>query len=201
MSVLTEVVNYLLHSKSIKIPKDFHRRVKLCKEMLNNDYSGLVTANMDFAVNVSSVDYKFEAGNKNLTKELNKWKKNINSGFEGKIPPGLDSLMKEYLRERWTSSLVVMNVKGWKKTENGLLLPTKIWFMDASGITVEGDESILGDFKYLIKTKEGKKELPLNEDSNIFVRKPFDRFYTKYDVLFLDQRLLRSISICPFWIS
>jgi len=188
MSITTEVINYLLHSNSIKIPTDFHQRVKLCKEMLGNDYSGLVTANIDFAINVSSVDFKFETGNKNLTKELSNWKDTINSGFKGKIPSGFKALVIEYLKERWASSLIVMNVK-WEKSESsGLILPSKIWFMDAEGIFVDGDESILGDFTYSVKTKEGKKTLPLSTDSDIFVSQPFDRWYNQYPSPFLVRR-------------
>lgn len=178
MSELSQLaIQYLLHGKNgLKVPSSFHSRVRACKKMLECDYSSLVTTNFDFGVNVANVPLKIETNNKNLTNVLDGWKKNINSSLRGKIPTGIRELFKEYLKERWTSSLIVMNAKFEKDDKNKLILPSKVWFMDSGGINIEGEGNTLGDFEYLVN----KNKLPISANSEILVQKPFDRFYTKY---------------------
>ena len=86
--------NFLsLMLQKIYVPTDFHGRVKVVKEMQDDDVSGLVDSLTDFQVQSASVDFNIETSNDELTKTLKNWLEKINKDYNGKIPSGIKPLV------------------------------------------------------------------------------------------------------------
>ena len=181
--------------EEIKIAKHFRDKVRDVKEVLRSDVSGLVNTVLDFMVNCAVAKYTIETESSELNSIINNWLKTINYDLLGRVPIGIEALSKEYYRERWkSSSLIVLRTKWDTKTINGsdFYLPTKMWFVDGENIEIENPDKnirIIGKEKYFLKLSEKtKKYLPESDDEKIFVQKPFDSWTEIYSNPFVLQR-------------
>lgn len=175
-------------SSLITIPDAFKDKVDAVRLMLKNDNSGLVGSIRNYAINCASTKYEIEVDNDSLYKILNRWaKKGLNRDFGGKIPPGINELAKEYFKERWTSSFIVMAVSGWSNFD-GIELPSKIYFFDGGGIGVKGNEGSLANYEYHLLSDKKKKDLPYGGINDIIVQKPYSQWYEKYPTPFTIAR-------------
>ncbi|MHA1787858.1 MAG: ChaB family protein [Candidatus Helarchaeota archaeon] len=183
-------INYLLSMllKKITVPGDYHSQVKVVKEMLADDVSGLVDSLTDFAVNSASVDFKIETSNDNFTKILKHWVDTINLEYN-QIPTGLSPLAKEYFKERWKgSSFPILKIGGWT-AKNNVILPTKLFFVDGASIYAEDlnveDKTLkLINYEYYL----GKNKLKNNKLDKAIITKPYSRWYDKYPTPYLIKR-------------
>jgi hypothetical protein len=182
-------------SEEITVPVDFHTQVKCVKEVLRSDISGLVNSMLDFGINSAAVNYNIETESKELNDIIKYWLDNINISMLGRVPTGIKALSKEYYRERWkNSSLIVMRTV-WEDVEisgTKFKLPTKMWLVDGGNVKVENEEKdvrIIGTEKYSLRITDKKfKSLPSNKDEKIFIQKPFDSWSCLYSTPFMIQR-------------
>jgi len=188
----------LFDSKPVAVPAAYHQRVIAVKAALENDVSGLVNSILDFGINSALVKYNIETNNGTVNKLLNDWLDNINGSLRGKIPTGLNALAKEYYRERWKGSSLLLLRSVWENVD-GYLLPTKLWFVEGESIIVE-DKSPdgvrrLGEEEYGIYLGKNKKDgtqkvltLPQKKDEEIFVQKPFESWNCLYPCPYVIKR-------------
>jgi len=183
----------LFQGSVVNVPTDYRSQVLAVKKLLKNDETGIISSLLDFGIS-SSADVRFsiEVKNEQLYKILNDWLSDINGTLLGKIPIGIDSLAKEYYRERWKGSSMLVLRTIWKNVD-GMRLPVKMWFVDGEDIDVSSDSKVvtLGDQKYsLIIDHRDKKmlSLPSGKDEKIFVQKPYDSWGVDYPTPFLIQR-------------
>ncbi|MFW6173857.1 MAG: ChaB family protein, partial [Elusimicrobiota bacterium] len=131
-----------------------------------------------------------ETGNTNLDETLNNWLASINFELRGKIPVGFQSLAKEYFRERWKGSSFLLLRTLWEE-QDGLILPTKLWFVNGEDIKVDNNKDTvrLGEEKYkLLVKKDNPISIPMSENEEIFIQKPFSSWGDDYPTPFLIQR-------------
>lgn len=174
----------------ITVPNDYHSQVREIQLLLKSDTSGLVNSLLDFAINSALVDYTIETSNANLTKELNQWIKSINYELIGRVPNGLQALAKEYFRERWKGSSLLLLRTTWEKID-GFELPTRMWFVEGSNLEVfdSNDSRVIGEEVYRLRLAKNKtKLLPSGQNEMIFVQKPFDSWDSLYSTPFIIQR-------------
>jgi len=180
----------LYSTEEISVPTDFPTQMINLKDVLLSDVSGIVNSTLDFMINNALVKYSIETDNPRLTKKLSLWINNINKDLMGKIPTGITSLAKEYFRERWKGSSLLLLRSKWEKVD-GIIIPTKMWFIDGQNISVEdkSETRVIGEEKYGIKLSDDKiKSLPASKDEEIFIQKPFSSWSTLYPTPFLFQR-------------
>lgn len=175
--------------KKIVVPADYHNQCKAVKLMLKDDVSGLIDSLTDFYVETASVKFGIETDNDEYTKILKDWLDSINVGYNGRIPIGINELAKEYYKERWKgSSFPVLKIAEWKSTKGGIIVPTKMFFVDGSSITAKDkdtEDRKLINYDYYIGSKlEDKYKL---EKNCIFAR-PYGRWFDKYPTPFLIKR-------------
>ena len=184
---INNVLGMLL--KKIVVPSEYHEQVAVVKEMQKNDLSGLVDSLTDFAVDCASVDFRIETDNDEFTEILKKWLERINIGYIGKIPPGIKELAREYFKERWKySSFPILKISKWKEASGGIILPTKMFFVDSESVHSkdkdEKDENLtLFSYDYYL----GKNEDNLLEKNAIFSR-PYGRWFDEYPTPYLVKR-------------
>ena len=180
----------------IIVPEDFYTQVYEVKEVLESDISGIVNTMLDFAINCAAVEYTIETDNEKFTELISDWFKQININLLGRIPTGIKPLAKEYFRERWkNSSLLLLRTK-WENVEisgTKLYMPTKMWFVDGMNVIIENEDPetrIIGTEDYYLRiNSKNKVTLPTdNKDEFIFVQKPFDSWSSIYPIPFLIQR-------------
>jgi cation transport regulator ChaB len=166
----------------ISVPNDFASRQAKILELLDNDYTGIVKTIIEFMISTGSVNMNFVTDNTNLTKALQDWANHkLNAKISLDIPSGLKALTTQYMRERWTSSFIVLNIK-WAEI-NGLILPSRMWFADGGQIIVGGDDDALNGKKYFLGNTE--KPLRSTEKHTILIRKPFNAWYVGYPTQYL----------------
>ena len=191
-------------SEDIKIPIDFHEQVKEIKDILRSDVSGLVNSMLDFAIDSATVDYIIETSNIELNNIIDYWLKHINISLLGRVPTGIKSLSKEYYRERWKNSSLIVLRSTWEDVNisgTKFYLPTKMWFVDGANIKVENASKngnrIIGTEKYSLKvTEKILKPLPIEDNERIFIQKPFSQWSQLYPVPFLVQRgILKNLKV------
>lgn len=183
-----QILNFVLASlmKKIVVPTDFHSQVECVKTMLKDDVSGLIDVLTDFAVSSASVDYCIESENEEYNKILKKWTEEINLGYQGRIPPGLVNLAKEYFKERWKgSSFPVLKIAEWG-TINNILFPTKMFFVDGGSIHARdldsSDKNLnLINYDYYLADKE-------KLDKNVIFSRPYGRWFDEYPTPYLIKR-------------
>ncbi len=179
----------LLSSKKINIPAEHRDRVIAVKNLLANDYSGMVNSVLDFAINAALIEYSIETQNSNLTKKLNNWLNEINSDLRGKVPTGLKPLAYQYFKERWKGSSLLVLRTMWEE-KDGILLPTRMWFVDGENIKIEDKHKsrIIGEEDYYLYITENEfRKLP-TKDEEIFVQKPFASWSTLEPMPFIIKR-------------
>lgn len=182
-------------TEEIRIPIDYYSQVANVKKVLISDVSGMVNSMLDFAINAASVDYIVETKNQELNDIVDYWLNNINIGILGRVPIGIKALSKQYYRERWKNSSLIVLRSTWEDIDiNGtkFYLPTKMWFVDGANVKVENENEksrIIGTEKYSLKiTDKETKRLPMSEDEKIFIQKPFNSWTDLYSTPFLIQR-------------
>ena len=191
----------MFSGEEIKVPSDFHDSVFGVNEVLLSDTSGIVNTMLDFSINAALVDYSIETDRKSFTTLLNEWLGDINSDLIGRVPTGITALAREYFRERWKrSSLIVLRTE-WNVVD-GINLPTKMWFVNGANVYVEDknkDVRTIGKEKYFLKVgnKEAdKKPIPSSKNELIFVQKPFDSWDRLYSTPYVIQRgLYKNLSL------
>lgn len=171
--------------KDIKVATDFHTRVDQINKIMGNDSSALLVTMVNFMVESATVDYRFETGNTNFNEILVNWKKSINKNVNPDIPRGLRSVTQQYLKERWNSSLIVLNIK-WGLVDN-YEVPINLWLTDGGQVVVDGDTSKFGGYEYLVG-RNHPKPIERNKIKTFLVRKPFEQLYTKYPSPYLVKR-------------
>lgn len=176
--------------RKIVVPGDYHSQVDAVKQMQQDDVSGLVDSLTDFYVNSASVDYRVETGNENLNEILDKWLKEINIEYNGKIPIGIGALAEEYFKERWKySSFPVLKIAGWRNVGD-LVVPSKLFFVDGQSIYAKDKDddsetvSLINYDYFISKKMDDKSKL----DKGAIFSKPFARWFDKYPIPFLIKR-------------
>jgi hypothetical protein len=169
----------------IKVPKDFSGRMEKIIELLDNDYTGMVATVIEFMITTGSVPMNFITDNSKLTKTLQDWSTHkLNANISSDIPKGLKSLTAQYLRERYKSSLIVLNIV-WEEID-GLILPGKMWLSDGSVIIVDSSNDELDGKQYFL----GSSKQPLKDSKNksVLIRKPFSAWYDDYPTPYLVKK-------------
>ena len=164
-----------LSSNAIKIPKGYRAKVLAVKQLLDNDISGMVNSTLDFSIDSSLVTYQVKTKNKNLTKLLNGWLKNINEELRGDVPVGVQSLAKEYFRERWKGSSFLLLRTFWEKRD-GYVIPTIMYFIDGEDIIVENKNETrnLNGKTYRLRISDTKsKPLGTQKNERLFIQRPY----------------------------
>jgi len=177
--------------KKIVVPTDFRGQCAAVDEMLKDDVSGLVDSLTDFSVETASVDFTIESDNEEYSRIINKWLKDINKEYKGRIPTGIDALAKEYYKERWKgSSFPVLKMGNLKRYDNGLMLPTRMFFVDGSSINAKEKNTDkvrhLLNYDYFLGNNS-KNQYKLDGDNVIFSR-PYGRWFDKYPIPYLVKR-------------
>jgi len=171
----------------IVVPKTFVQRMALIEELLDNDKTGLVSTIYEFMVGTASVPYNFVTDNTNLTNTLNFWATyELNKNVNIDIPTGLRALSTQYFRERWKSSLIVLNI-AWGDI-NGMILPTHMWFTAGSAIEIDTQDSTLNNKKYYINSLRDENLIVNSENKNTLIRKPFNSWYDDYPTPYLVKK-------------
>ena len=171
-------------ASSISVPQSFHSQCSVVKKMLKDDSTGLINSLLSFQINSASVDFSIETDSPELTNILNKFLENINIGYLGQIPAGINTIAKEYFTERWSSSsLPIIKIAKWDNI-GSLILPSKMFIVDSSSVYArdknKDSEKTLLNYNYFL----GKSmKHPLNE--NVIFNRPFCRLWDKYTDLYL----------------
>ena len=175
-------------SGKIKVADTFHNQMKQINTLLNNDRTGLVSSILDFMIQSGTVDINFNASNKNLTSLFSDWKQNVNADLNLDIPRGLRGFTEQYLRERWKSSFIVVNLR-WHKVD-GFWMPSRIYLMDGASVHVKNDKRLLNGNAYYLGKPDSEGAVPLRntKDSTFIVRKPFNSWYDEYPVPYLVKK-------------
>lgn len=175
--------------ENIIIPNNFKDKVRLLKEALKNDISGLVNTVLNFMGNCMSRKYTIDTGNENLDDILNDLLAEVNAPLRGKeIQVGIEALAKQYAIERWNRSSLLLLRTFWEyKLINGekWYVPTKMWFVDGASVDMgkEGEAVRIGEQDYKLQVSKDRRNdirLPHAKNEIIFVQKPFEKWGTKY---------------------
>ena len=195
-SISPELMLSMLLSTSLKkiiVPTEFHSQAQAVKEIMRNDSTGLVDSLTDFSVNTANVNFTLDTTNDNLNKTLNKWLEKINIEYLGQVPPGMKALAKEYFIERWKgSSFPILKIVKWGKID-GIMLPTKMFFIDGGSVYAEDrnkkeDNLKLLNYDYYIgRDKKNREKLNPNLQ-NVLITKPYGRWFDNYPLNFIVKR-------------
>ena len=101
-------------AEEISVPTDYHLQVAGVKGVLESDISVIVNSMLDYAISSASADYTVETDNEQFTEILNTWLSKINIQLLGKLPVGINAFAKEYFRERWKNSSLVVVRSLWE---------------------------------------------------------------------------------------
>jgi hypothetical protein len=184
----------------IIVPTKYREKVLETKALLDNgDCSGLVNSILDFGMKeASNCDLVIETDNGSLNDILNSWLKNINESLRGEIPVGYKALAKEYNRERYKGSSLLLLRTLWEE-KDGWNLPTKMWFVNGEDIinadelnkNLDASENIktLNIKNYAIRLNK-RKALKLNNvgSEKLFVQRPYGSWGDFYTTPFIIQR-------------
>ena len=180
----------IFSAEQIVMPGDFYSQSHSIHNLLKSDGSGLVNSLLDYAMSCGQVNFSVETSNSNLSHILNGWMRNINNSLRGKIPTGIGALAKEYYRERWKESSLIVLRTLWEDVD-GFILPTKLWFASGRDIKIEDNSTSveLGSERYYIQISKDKKiKLPTSKDEQIYVQRPYEAWGVKYPTPFLFRR-------------
>jgi hypothetical protein len=181
-------------TEEIRIPSDFNSQVYEVKQVLQSDTSGIVNSMLDFAISSANVSFNIETDNQPFGELINTWFSEINSELVGKIPIGIKGLQREYYRERWKSSSLIVLRTEWNDVDvqgTKFYLPTRMWIADGQNIEIKDSSEgrTIGNEEYRLKINDKKsKPLPGSKDELIFIQKPFNSWNDLYPTPFLIQR-------------
>jgi cation transport regulator ChaB len=181
---MAQIINQFMQQIRVEldfnVPTAFSDRVKLSKQILDSDVSGLVNPILDFAISaISEVEFSIETDNAQATKVLNEWLQNINNKHKQYIRSGFKTVVTEYAKERFVSGMIVAPV-AWESFGT-YTLPMEMFVYDGEKVTVEGDD--LKEFKYLYKSAA--------IETDYYVHK-YSRILEKYPNPFLIQRVYQN---------
>lgn len=163
---------------NIRVPCDFKSQMVLINTLLRNDKTGIISTVLDFMVHSASVPLTIESGNDTLNENLKIWQEKIlNNDIAIDIPSGLRDLSVQYFKERWKSSLLVLNIE-WETVNFGgnngeFIMPKFMWFADGSAVQIDGDTNSLNGKKYIINEKEIKSTVK----RSVLIRRPYNTWY------------------------
>lgn len=162
--------------QTARIPDNYRQKMTMVNEIRSCDYTGIINTVLEFMIKSASVDFSFQCTDATLRKKLNNWQNTVNANFAIDMQRGLKSITAQYMRERWYSSFIGIQIS-WEKID-GIEFPTKIWLADGAMIDVDGQGNVLGEYKY----KVGKTGTPLvpSKNTSVIIRKPFNSWYEKY---------------------
>lgn len=187
-SFFTQLMTSFL--KKIVVPNTFKDQADVVEVMLRDDVTGIVDSLTDFAVESATVDFGIETDNKRLNKILDKWLKHVNRDYNGKVPPGIQALAKEYFKERWKgASFPVLKITKWD-TFDGMELPSRMFFVNGGDITAKEKDKKAKNvtlFSYDYYLGDTTNPYAKLEDGTIFSR-PYGRWFDKYPVPYLIKR-------------
>lgn len=169
---------------SVMVSDVFDKQMIQVKRLLKNDYTGLVRPIFDFHIEAATTTFKIETDNDRLDEILVDWQTRIlNSGVNMSVPRGLRGLTADHMRERLTSSFIVLRVL-WEEQDFGVdnkwIMPTKMWLMDGQSIYQNKNVTDLRKQKFFVKDKNskyGSTELRETQNESIIIRKPFNAWY------------------------
>jgi cation transport regulator ChaB len=194
LSWLWDMVS-LYNYEEIIVPAGFTEKVKSVKDILKSDTSGMVNSVLDFMINCATTDFLIETNSSELNDIIDYWLASINYDILGRVPIGIKALSKEYYRERWkNSSLIVLRTNWDYKEINGttFYLPIKMWISDGENLEViDKDKEVryIGEEKYYLRIDEKRKKLlPSSPNEKIFVQKPYNSWTDLYANPFIIQR-------------
>jgi len=182
-----QVISKLLNgtSSQIQVPIDFASRQLKINELLDNDYTGIVKTIYEFMVMTGSVDMNYVSDNQNLTATLQDWANHkLNAKMSNDIPRGLKALTTQYMRERYKSSFIVLNIV-WEKI-NDLILPSQMWFDDGGSVIVKTDNDLLNGKTYFLASDDNP--IVSTKKQTVLIRKPFNSWYEGYPTQYLVSR-------------
>jgi len=173
--------------KRIVVPDDFRSRMQQIHTLFDNDYTGIVSTIIDFMVGTGTVPMNFITDNDNLTRTLQNWSVHqLNKDINLDIPKGLEALTTQYMRERFRSSFLCLNIV-WDKID-GLILPSKMWFADGASIIVQPDEEgRLDKKKYFLGDVDNEIKMT-TKNTTAIIRKPYNAWYDDYPTPYLVKR-------------
>ncbi len=176
-------------TKKIVVPGDFHSRVEVIKDMLENDVTGLIDVLTDFSVQSASVNYSIETDSDGLNAILKKWLTKVNIEYLGRVMPGIDAVAEEYYKERWKgASFPVLKLGGWQRID-GIRLPTKLLFLDGGSIYAHDKDTStqlsVSSYDYYLTNKKIIKN-KLHKD--VIITNPYGRIFDKYPTPYLIKR-------------
>jgi len=197
-NIWEKLLGYMFSVGSMTVPSGFHEQCDEVNKMLSNDTSGIINSLLDFTVSsASGTQYQIECTDKILQQILNQWLKEINLDLEG-VPTGLQELSKEYFKERYISSMIVLRAKKWENITlegNSILVPKTLWFANGSSIYVKRPDPKnykLGTDKYFLD-KLLKTEIPEGVTERLIIQKPFGRWGDDYPTPYMVRRgILRN---------
>jgi len=184
-------LNYILSMmlSKVVVPSEYHDQVNAINSMLEDDVSGLVDSLTDFAVDSASVDFNIETSNEDLNVILREWLDNINIGYNGKIPVGINPLAEEYYKELFKNgSFPVLKIAEWTE-KNNIILPTKMFFVDGGSIYAKdidkSSDLTLESYEYYLNDINNEKNKLRN---NCIFAPTSGRWYDKYPKPYLIRR-------------
>jgi len=173
-------------SQKIKVSGSYHGQMGQIKSLLKNDKTALISTILEFMVHSATVNYDFDAQNKNLNTALESWTKNLNKDVNIDIPKGLRNFTEQYMRERLTSSMNVVRIK-WAEID-GYWLPSRMWLMDGASIYIKNTKGNLNTNKYYLG-KPGKNNIiETSENETVLIRKPYNQWYDAYPTPYLVKK-------------
>lgn len=187
---LLNMLTDLFANESITIPQGFVAQANAVEKELQNDTSGLVNSLLDFAISAGLVDFSIETSNENLSKRLNQWLRTLNLQLIGRAPIGVENLAKEYYRERWKKSSLLLLRTLWEDVD-GFSLPTKLWFVNGRDVKIEDDPKSreIGKENYSLRISKDKViKIPVNKNEKIFIQKPYEDWGVTEPTPFLIRR-------------
>ena len=184
-------MNYLLSAlyRKVIVPNDFHTQSIAVQEIMRNDVTGLIDSLTTFQVNSAAVNYEIKTNNDQLNKTLRKWLREINIGYNGRLPSGIGALAQEYFKERWKgSTFPVLKIMEWDdENDSKILLPVRMAFVDGGSIyslrtSIDQNYVDILGYQYFLGRKRDKKNLL---GDNCILSKPNARWFTEYPVPYL----------------
>lgn len=185
-----------LQSK-VTVPLDYDAQVVLVKDFLTNDDTGLVTTIFDFMVHCGdSVPLKLETGNDTLNNILSLWQKQtLNKNFSIDVQRGLREVTAQYLRERYTSSQIVLHIDWATQKINGQnwSLPSRMWFYNGGSVRAKNKKGAINTKEYEVKINNEWRSLNNKGSSSILIQRPFNSWYeTKTTPYFVRRGVLKN---------
>ncbi len=173
---------------NIAVSKNFRGQVSQINKILKNDTTAMISSILGYMVEAGTVEINFDTPNTNMNTALTNWKKNVNMGLNIDIPRGLRSFTEQYMRERWTSSFIVIRID-WEKVD-GFTVPKLMYVMDGASIYAQNNDKLLDKTKYSLGKMNDKETNAFKntENTTYIIRKPGNQWYDLYPTPYLTRK-------------